>query len=302
MIAKTGDVRIWHWAHLAENPACGAAGETSWHLEWKALGAPGSQERTVGRRRADVLAPGGFAVEFQRSPLTGTEVAARETDWDHKLVWVFDAADAYAEERLTLRRHPDREPRDPYRHIEWAHAPERVRAAGCVSLLDLGGGRLIVVGRWHGTGPLRGYGWLVSREWAVARVLTGTSVPRPPKVLLPHEAEAEAAARAAAASVAEADAVLGALNHPDPGAVAVARQFAERTAAAGFRPLVYSPGWNGDPGERDYRRCPLCGREHARCEFTAGSLFCVVDDCANPHHRKPPGARRPLIPAGNAGQ
>jgi hypothetical protein len=32
--------------------------------------------------------------------------------------------------------------------------------------------------------------------------------------------------------------------------------------------------------------CPLCGREHARCEFTAGSLFCVVAGCANPHHRR----------------
>jgi hypothetical protein len=34
------------------------------------------------------------------------------------------------------------------------------------------------------------------------------------------------------------------------------------------------------------RMCPLCNREHACCEFTRGSLYCVVPDCENPHHRR----------------
>jgi hypothetical protein len=33
--------------------------------------------------------------------------------------------------------------------------------------------------------------------------------------------------------------------------------------------------------------CPFCPAEHPRCKFTAGSLYCVVDDCQNPHHRMP---------------
>ena len=94
MIAKTGDVVAWHWAHQVDSPGCPAAGETAWHLCWKQLGPPGSQERAVGNRRADVLAPGRFAVEFQRSPLTAAEVTARESDWARRLVWVFDATDA----------------------------------------------------------------------------------------------------------------------------------------------------------------------------------------------------------------
>lgn len=28
-----------------------------------------------------------------------------------------------------------------------------------------------------------------------------------------------------------------------------------------------------------------CDHNHASCRFAAGSLYCVVDDCANPHHR-----------------
>ncbi len=31
--------------------------------------------------------------------------------------------------------------------------------------------------------------------------------------------------------------------------------------------------------------CALCTREHPPCEFTAGSLYCRVVKCKNPHHR-----------------
>jgi hypothetical protein len=31
--------------------------------------------------------------------------------------------------------------------------------------------------------------------------------------------------------------------------------------------------------------CPICGEEHGSCEFASGSLYCVKDDCRNPHHR-----------------
>jgi hypothetical protein len=32
-------------------------------------------------------------------------------------------------------------------------------------------------------------------------------------------------------------------------------------------------------------RCAVCnGKEHDRCRFTSGSLFCVAANCRNPHH------------------
>jgi hypothetical protein len=34
--------------------------------------------------------------------------------------------------------------------------------------------------------------------------------------------------------------------------------------------------------------CPLCPGTHPRCAFAAGSLYCVVPDCRNPHHRAEP--------------
>ena len=248
MIAKTGDVVIWHWAHLAAPGSCAAAGETPWHLEWKDLGPPGSQERAIGRRRADVLAPGGFAVEFQLSPLTAAEVTAREHDWAGNLVWIFDAAGAYDEERLILRVHPDRPAGDAYRNLHWAHAPERVRAARCRSLLDLGADdRLILVGSWYDSSPLQGYGWQVTRDWVVAWVLNGTTIP------------------------------------PLPGFAQPVNATGLRRRAAARAARLTGAAWN-ERAARDHGACPLCEAEHASCQFTAGSLHCTADNCQNPHH------------------
>lgn len=32
--------------------------------------------------------------------------------------------------------------------------------------------------------------------------------------------------------------------------------------------------------------CPLCdSKDHMRCRFEKGSVYCYTHDCANPHHR-----------------
>lgn len=189
MRARSGPVRIWHWAHVEANPHCAAAGESEWHLAWKILGVDGSQEVRVGTRRADVLAPGGFAVEFQASALDTREVHAREDDWAAQggMVWVFRADQEFAMGRITLSR-PFREWEECLLKAEdratlaitWSHAPERVRAARMPSLLDIGGGELLFVGGWReGSSPLSGYGWRISKDWAVERVLRGGVVPAP---------------------------------------------------------------------------------------------------------------------------
>jgi hypothetical protein len=41
-----------------------------------------------------------------------------------------------------------------------------------------------------------------------------------------------------------------------------------------------------DLAYRNSAWCCLCEREHAPCRFTRGSLFCILDGCRNPHHRR----------------
>lgn len=38
--------------------------------------------------------------------------------------------------------------------------------------------------------------------------------------------------------------------------------------------------------EQIFPPCPLCDhKDHMRCRFQAGSLYCITHNCANPHHR-----------------
>lgn len=189
MRARAGPVRIWHWAHVVCNPHCKAARETEWHLGWKVLGADGSQEVRVGCRRADVLAPGGFAVEFQASALDVDEVRARENDWGAHggMVWVHRADREFGAGRIVLSgsflgwdEHLLRPEDWATLDVTWLHAPERVRASRAPAFLDFGDGELLFVGGWRdGSSPLSGYGWRVSRGWVVKHVLRGKVLPCP---------------------------------------------------------------------------------------------------------------------------
>jgi hypothetical protein len=153
------------------------------------LGADGSQEVKVGCRRADVLAPGGFAVEFQASALDVNEVRAREDDWRAQggIVWVHRTDREFGAGRIVLSRsflgwdESLLRPEDlATLDVTWSHAPERVRASRAPSFLDFGDGELLFVGGWrNGSSPLSGYGWRVSRDWVVKHVLQGNMLPRP---------------------------------------------------------------------------------------------------------------------------
>lgn len=182
MVAKTGDVVTWHWAHAhdADADACHIEPETEWHLDWKArCGDAERIEVARGARRADVLTPYGWAVEFQHSAMDVREAAARERDWRRRLLWVVDARDAYAGGRLDMWRPYGRE----HVTLRWAWSPAWVRDNVCRTFLDVGEGRLVMIGRWFEKDPERpvmGYGWLLSAEQFARCVLDGRRPPRTP--------------------------------------------------------------------------------------------------------------------------
>jgi len=188
MLARTGPVRIWHWAHVEYNPHCEAARETEWHLAWKILGIDGTQEVKVGRRRADVLAPGRFAVEFQASALDVDKVRSREDDWSGQggMAWVFRAGKEFAAGHIevcgafTGEEHLVKPENRATLDITWRWAPWQVRGARAPSFLDIGGGELLFIGAWRpGSSPLTGYGWKVPKDWVVQKLLHGSVIPAP---------------------------------------------------------------------------------------------------------------------------
>jgi len=95
-LAKCGEVKIWHWAHLGKR-LCDRwwEPETEWHRAWKDRFPVDWQEvihhhaETGEKHIADVKTDRGWVLEFQHSYLNPEERCSRETFYG-KLIWVVD--------------------------------------------------------------------------------------------------------------------------------------------------------------------------------------------------------------------
>jgi len=93
VVAKCGEVRIWHWAHLGRR--CDdhwQEPETEWHRAWKGHFPVPCQEvvlraATGEKHRADVKTDRGWVIEFQYSFLKPEERRSRDAFYP-KLIWV----------------------------------------------------------------------------------------------------------------------------------------------------------------------------------------------------------------------
>jgi competence protein CoiA len=97
MVAKCGEVRIWHWAHRGSR-LCDPwwENETEWHRAWKDQ-FPISWQEVVQRAEdgekhvADVKTDHGCVIEFQNSYINPEERRSRETFYT-QLVWVVNGS------------------------------------------------------------------------------------------------------------------------------------------------------------------------------------------------------------------
>lgn len=95
-IAKCGKHVVWHWSHRSRSH-CDRwwEAETAWHRDWKNRFPIDWQEivlhdeATGEKHIADVRTCLGVVVEFQRSTIEPSEVAAREQFY-RRMVWVVD--------------------------------------------------------------------------------------------------------------------------------------------------------------------------------------------------------------------
>ncbi len=95
MVAKCGEVKVWHWAHKGGR-LCDIwwENETEWHRAWKGQFPVNWQEvvheaDTGEKHIADVKTDRGWVIEFQHSYLKPEERRSRGTFYP-KLIWVVD--------------------------------------------------------------------------------------------------------------------------------------------------------------------------------------------------------------------
>jgi competence protein CoiA len=97
MVAKCGEVKIWHWAHQGSRH-CDPwwENETEWHRAWKGQFPVDWQEvvhqaKNGEKHIADVKTDHDWVIEFQHSYIKPEERRSRDTFYP-KLVWVVDGA------------------------------------------------------------------------------------------------------------------------------------------------------------------------------------------------------------------
>ncbi|MFI5305225.1 MAG: competence protein CoiA [Nitrospiria bacterium] len=95
MVAKCGEIKIWHWAHQGVR-LCDLwwENETEWHRAWKGQFPVNWQEvvhqaETGEKHISDVKTDRGWVIEFQHSYLKPEERRSRDMFY-RKLIWVVD--------------------------------------------------------------------------------------------------------------------------------------------------------------------------------------------------------------------
>ncbi len=127
-----------HWVH---NPGFGERCEvdrdvSEWHVAWQLKCTDmGRVEYAANGRRADVLTPFGWAIEFQHSNIARDTIRGREDDWSGQLVWVHDGT---VESAGTLELNDQRE-------MRWLGAPSRIMQIRCLQMVDVGDETLVVL-------------------------------------------------------------------------------------------------------------------------------------------------------------
>jgi competence protein CoiA len=164
---KCGQIVSWHWAHAGRDD-CDEWAEpnTAWHHYWQAMVSPNQCEISLGPHRADIQAHDGTIVEIQHSSISVEEIREREVFYG-RMVWIFDAREAYSDERLDLRH------KGPYYSFRWKHPRKSVGACRKPIFLDLGNGLLFRVKKIHTTAPCGGWGLLTEHKSIAAWMNNG---------------------------------------------------------------------------------------------------------------------------------
>jgi competence protein CoiA len=156
--AKTGQIVAWHWAHIRD-ASCDPWSEpdSEWHRGWQELAPPERREVVMPPHRADVVTSTGWVIELQHSSISPEEIREREDFYGPRMLWVFDAREAYEAARLRLRR------RDGYYSFRWMHPRKSIAACRRPVVLDCGEVALRLR-KIHIEAPCGGWGLLVDRS------------------------------------------------------------------------------------------------------------------------------------------
>lgn len=163
VIAKCGEINIWHWAHRTSLD-CDPwwEPESYWHRQWKQLVRPDACEVIIRDHRADIVGNAGMVIELQRSSISTSDIAARERTYGH-MIWLFEASDY----NLSFRNR-----KKNYASFRWKHPRKSQWCCQQTIFWDLGDGDLFHVRKLHANTPCGGWGYFLAKEKFIEQFLS----------------------------------------------------------------------------------------------------------------------------------
>jgi len=142
VIAKCGEIKLWHFAHINGNDCDSwSEGETSWHFLWKLFFISEAIEVPMLKHRADIYNKSQkLVIEIQNSGISVQEIREREIFY-RNMIWIFNAK----KYDLSLRYRTDR-----YNFtFRWKHPSKSIWSCEKPVFFDIGTGILRINKVYH---------------------------------------------------------------------------------------------------------------------------------------------------------
>jgi len=170
LIAKCGDIKIWHWAHLSADCDPWHEPETAWHRDWKNCFPSNCREKSHFNHRADVIY-GDQVFEFQHSSISPHEIEERENLWLQlydAMYWIIDAKSF--QDNFDFRTI---ETKQLFRVVSfrWKYPRKCWFTSSAYLLFDLGS-EILEIKKLHDSLPCGGYGYLHPKKHFKNRMLS----------------------------------------------------------------------------------------------------------------------------------
>lgn len=154
LVAKCGEIKVWHWAHQSCDCDEWWEPESAWHLSWKSLVCAPACEVPMGRHRADIVGNRNTVIELQHSSIGLQEAQEREQFYGH-MIWLFDAQNYI--DNVCFRQ------REGYKSFRWKWPRMFQARLERPIFWDLGDGHVFQVKKIHQQTPCGGWGRRITR-------------------------------------------------------------------------------------------------------------------------------------------
>ena len=172
VIAKCGEIKVWHWAHLVRDCDKWTESESPWHRFWKAVMPSECTEVVIGPHRADIRTKDNTVIELQHSSISSEEIREREHFYTKhgKMIWLFDATEWGNNFSIRLREGDS----SNYVSFRWKYPHRSHEFSMQPRFYDLGGNRILEVKKTHWDGQcVGGWGYITTRSAFASKNMSG---------------------------------------------------------------------------------------------------------------------------------